>query len=331
MLLSRTQYNPQQRSFPVPIVPVALLLILITLSMASALSIAWEGEENRPIALLVGDSFTGNYRFEEGERLQDLMEEESDGVWQVMNHAKPGARTLDIFMQVHQGLWLQPRVDAVVLPLQVSKLMPGESPVRMDKRGDNLKWWNVDFKSPLWLSFNDEYRKKVLIHKIGLLFGFLDLGEFLFVREFQSPRERKEMRENSSRRQEKIAAKIEKIEEHWETTSIDKDAVYATRAAQDLAFLVAELNTRSIPLLIVLVPAGNPEITGRDFSASAQMHLKEAAEATRSWCKDQGVPVVDLVDTLPGEAYDDFSHLKGVSGNKMISRAAAQWLAVQRH
>ena len=51
-------------------------------------------------------------------------------------------------MQSHQARWFHDRV----MPwcsLQISKLMPWESPVRMDKRGDNLKWWNVDFDSPL--------------------------------------------------------------------------------------------------------------------------------------------------------------------------------------
>ena len=161
----------------------------------------------------VGDSFTGNYRFEPGERLQDLLGAEMGAEWTVVNHARPGARTLDIFMQVDQARLFHGEPDAVILPLQVSKLMPWESPVRMDKRGDNLKWWDVDLSSPLWTSFNEEYRRKVLIHKLGLLAGFLDGIEYLYVEHVQNPLEREQMRKDAPKRQERIAKKIVAIGE----------------------------------------------------------------------------------------------------------------------
>ena len=83
---------------------------------------------DKPVAIFAGESFTGNYRFGEGERLQDLVAKEMNDSFQVLNHGKPGSRTLDIYMQVNQALWFHPRVDAVIIPLQISKLMAWDSP-----------------------------------------------------------------------------------------------------------------------------------------------------------------------------------------------------------
>jgi hypothetical protein len=196
----------------------------------------------------------------------------------------------------------------------------------MDKRGDNLKWWNVDFQSPLWTSFNEEYKKKVLIHKIGLLMGFLDLGEFLFVEHIQSPKEREEMRADSPKRRDKIQRKIEAIQDHWATTSVVPQDVYNSQAAQDLEVLVHDLKTARIPLLVVVVPAGNPEVVRESFSTEAQHNIKEAEKATLAWCAKHKLPVVNLATSLPGSAYDDFAHLKGIEGNEAISRPVVQWL-----
>ena len=309
-----------------PRVPMAVLVCCVGLSTLSFAAITSQSSDEQPLMVFVGDSFTGNYRFEKGARLQDLVEAETDHQWQAFNHARPGARTLDIVMQAHQALWFHERVDAVVLPLQISKLMPWESPVRMDKRGDNLKWWNVDFDSPLWASFNEEYRKKVLIHKIGLLMGFIDLGEFLFVEHIQSPKEREDMRANSQKRQDKIQRKIGQIESHWTKTPVVQSEVFACQAAQDLEVLVSDLKRSGIPVLVVLVPAGNPKVIADSFSPEARKHLEQAEAATLAWCEEHDLPVVNVVDTLPGTAYDDFAHLKGLEGNQMISTSVVKWL-----
>ena len=59
--------------------------------------------------------------------------------------------------------------------------------------------------------------------------------------------------------------------------------------------------------------------------AGACWHLMHRAE--------QGDPptpgdrsVVNVVDDLPGKAYDDFAHLKGIEGNQMIADGVVQWL-----
>ena len=311
-MATNIEQKPTQNGFRLPRVPLAVLGCCIALTTLSYAAVTSQSTDELPLVVFVGDSFTGNYRFDEGQRLQDLVEKETEYAWQAFNHARPGARTLDIVMQSHQARWFHDRVDAVVLPLQISKLMPWESPVRMDKRGDNLKWWNVDFDSPLWASFNEEYRKKVLIHKIGLLMGFIDLGEFLFVEHLQSPKERAEMRENSQKRQDKIKRKIQAIEAHWAETPVSQTEVFASQAANDLEVLVSDLKAAGIPLLVVVVPAGNPGVVKERFSPLARKHLQQAEEATLAWCRQHDLPVINVVDDLPGTAYDDFAHLKGV-------------------
>ena len=309
-----------------PFVPIAVVTFCVLLSTLSLAIVSHQSNDEKPLLVFVGDSFTGNYRFHKGQRLQDQVESMTEGEWQAFNHARPGARTLDIVMQAHQARWFHDRVDAVVLPLQISKLMPWESPVRMDKRGDNLKWWNVDLESPLWASFDEEYKKKVLIHKIGLLMGFLDLGEFLFVEHIQSPKEREEMRADPPKRREKILKKIEAIEDHWTETSVVVQDVFDSQAARDLEVLVEDLQTAGIPLLVVVVPTGNPQVVQEQFSEEAQRHIKEAEEATLAWCKNHNLTVVNLATSLPGSAYDDFAHLKGIEGNKAITLPVVEWL-----
>ncbi len=301
------------------------LAIPLGLTLLAAIPAFSQADDEQPVAIFIGDSFTGNYRFEPGTRLQDLLEDKMPG-WQVFNHARPGAQPLDYYMQVHQALWLHPRVDAVVLPIQVSKLMPGENPVRMDKRGDNLKWWNVDLSSPLWASLNNEYRKKVLIHKAGLFFGFLDMAEYLYVEEIQSPMERAQMRENSADRQKKMAAKAKRVATYWNDYTVDIARVMTSRGVQDLAFLIADLKARAIPIHAILVPGGNPTIVRDHFPPQAKQTLRDAAEATRHWCRAMDISYTDVIDALPGESYDDFYHLKELPGNDRVAEAAKAWL-----
>jgi len=311
---------------PLPWVGVSVFAVCLTLSVLCLLAASQTASSKIPIAVFAGDSFTGNYRFDEGERLQDLVGHELDGEVEVLNHAKPGARTLDIFMQVHQALWFHPRMDAVIIPLQTSKLLPWESPARMDKRGDNLKWWDVDLDSELWASLNMEYRRKVVIHKAGLLVGFIDMIEYLYVTHIQSPRERAEMREDRPSRREKIKRKIRDISQHWNDTPVVQSEVFESQASQDLEMLVRDLKERDVAILIVIVPTGNPELVSEVFSAQAQRNIEDARLTTVAWCNRNEVDFVDLSKSLPGSAYDDFSHLKGVEGNQVIASAVSQWI-----
>ena len=91
-----------------------------------------------------------------------------------------------------------------------------------------------------------------------------------------------------------------------------------SQAARDLAALKTHLDRLGIPLLVLIVPAGNPEAS-KAFTSAARQHLEDARMATRNWCDSQGIPWRDVVEELPGEAYDDFAHLRGVEGNRVLS------------
>ena len=284
--------------------------------------------------LLVGDSFTGNYRFEAGSRLQDLMEAELPDDWSARNFARPGARTLDMLMQVYQAETLMGRVDRVVLPLFVTKLAVGPGYIRLDKRGDNLKWLPLTGRAPAPSEIlNDEEQKKLVIHKLGLLVGFYDLIEYLYVEHFQSPRERAEMRLDPPSRRAKINAKNARRAKGWDTYELDwtdrrdmqRGRIATSQAAIDLDLLIRVLEDKGIPLLIIWLPMGNMDIVRDTFSPRAQANLARVAEVARGWSDARGVPSVDLIHGLPGVHYDDFTHLKTVEGNRIVAHIAAQW------
>ena len=85
--------------------------------------------------------------------------------------------------------------------------------------------------------------------------------------------------------------------------------VFASQAANDLEVLVSDLVAVGIPSSLWWF---RREIRGREralfpigeeaFTASRGSHL--------AWCRQHDLPVINVVDDLPGTAYDDFAHLK---------------------
>jgi len=278
--------------------------------------------------LLVGDSFTGNYRFAEGDRLQDLLADQLPSPWAARNFAWPGARTLDILMQFHKAETLVGDVERVVLPLFVTKFNVGSNYIRLDKRGDTLKWlpWGEDF-GRVYERLSTAERKALLIHQMGLLVGFYDLVEYLYVEHLQSPNERAVMRRDPAHRRARINAKNARRAANWDTYAGDVATVNESQAARDLELLVDTLAARQIPLLIIWLPVGNMDLVRETFTPRAQANLEAMRRQAHAWTKARGVETVDLVDRLPGAYYDDFTHLNQVAGNQVLVDAIKDWIA----
>ena len=307
----------------------------ICVALCAAVTLAcWAGiragvDDEVPVLLYVGDTFTGNYRFDPGERLEDITAPPGD--WQVHNFAWPGARTLDILLQVQKAETLLGRVDRVVLPLFVNKFIVGEPYIRLDKRGDNLKWLHLDSGAlPVAETFDDELQRKLLIHKLGLLVGFYDLLEYLFVQHQQWPGQRQRMRKDPPDRRAKINAKNQRRARIWDERNITPQEVTTSGAARDLNLLVDYLKRRGIPLLILWLPPGNMDVVKENFSPRAQQNIQAARAIAMEWSAAHGVDHVDLFHALPGAYYDDFTHLNDVRGNRIIAEAAAQWVDPQK-
>jgi hypothetical protein len=197
----------------------------------------------------------------------------------------------------------------------------------LDKRGDNLKWLPLASSSlPALETFDWELRKKLVIHKTGLLMGFYDLLEHLFVTGLKWPHERETMWQDPAPRRAKIDAKNVRRAQGWDQRVVDRDAILQSRAAKDLELLVDYLRERKIPLLIVWLPVGNMDIVRQQFSPRAQQNLEAVRRLSLEWSRARGVTHIDLVDGLPGPYYDDFTHLRDVRGNQIVANAVAGWV-----
>jgi hypothetical protein len=294
------------------------------LSLACWLGVWLATEHGDRNVVLIGDSFTGNYRFEVGERIEDRLQTALGPQWRVWNAARPGARTLDMLLQLHQARTLHGDPDLVVLPLFVTKFAVDKPYLRLDKRGDNLKWLRLDSAAgPVLDSLDTEHWKKLAIHKAGLLVGFYDLLEYAWIEAVQSPNERAAMRAHDAGRARAIEAKIASHAREWQRIDPTAPGFADGPAARDLDLLVTYARTERIPLLILLIPVGNMDAVARVFSPLAQQHLEQARQVTRAWCERRGVAAVDLTDAIPGRTYDDFTHLNRVDGNDVLASAVA--------
>ena len=80
-------------------------------------------------------------------------------------------------------------------------------------------------------------------------------------------------------------------------------------------------------MLVLLLPAGDPDYIGASFQAEAKANHRAARDKLASWCAAHGVATADLTESLGGGLYDDFTHLKHVRGNQILVDAAAGWLS----
>ena len=310
--------------------PRAALLCLgfcLLTSLACLVACRLRVDADKKVMLLVGDSFTGNYRFAKGERLEDMFNADPASGRQAFNFAHAGARTLDMLMLIGKGRMLLGRVDMVVLPLFVDKFMISDDYIRLDKRGDDLKWLDLGASTAdLRAEFDREMWKKLVIHKAGLLTGVYDLGEQLYIDYIQSPMERADMLNESPQRRAKIIEKTKATGERWDKTDITAEWYKNNQAARDLSLAVDYARKEGIPLLAVLIPAGNPEAAAELFSERAQSNLELVRRATAGWCRERNLPVVDLVEVMPGRCYDDFPHIKSPECNRLTVDAVNEKL-----
>lgn len=311
---------------PLPKAAFAAVLACALLTGLAWAAVAWQRQSSAKVLVWLGDSFTGNYRFEAPDRLEDVTQPGAS--WQVFNFARPGAFTLDMLLQYDQARTLVGRVDAAVLPLFVGKLAQRGVYARLDERGDNLKWLRLHSDAgPVLNTLDTELRKKLAIHKAGLLFGFFDLAQYLWVDWIQSAQERQRMRANPPDRQSGIAARVREHAQAWEQRGLTAEDLREGRAAQDLELLVQRLRAQGTPLLVLLIPDGDPELMIQHFSRRAMMHHDAARKAMAQWCEGQGVAYADLTEGLGGHVYDDYTHLKDVRGQRRLAAAAEGWIA----
>ena len=308
----------------------ALLSVLgcLALSTSCYLSVRYSADDDGPLLLYAGDSRTGNYRFAPGDRLQDLTPERIPEGWLVHNYAWPGARPLDILLQIQKAETLLGHVDRVVVPLSVSRFRVGDPYLRLDKRGDNLKWLHADSLSlPTLETLDHEHKKNLLIHKLGLLMGFYDWIELMVVKNIQWPHEREIALNDPPKRRAKINAKTRRRATQWDTVPINPESFLESPAARDMDLLVDYLDAQSIPLLIVWLPVGNMDAVAATFSEKGRARLEEVRRLAVQWSRSRGVDHIDLVHSFKGEHYDDFTHLKTREGNQVIVDAVANWFA----
>lgn len=316
---------PAPRGFVVPRAGLAALLACTLLTALAWTGVRLQRQPSARALVWLGDSFTGNYRFAAPQRLQDLTALGPD--WQVFNFARPGAFALDMLLQYDQARTLIGPVDAAVLPLFVGKLAQRGPYARLDERGDNLKWLRLhDDAAPVLQALDGELRKKLAIHKIGLLFGFYDLLLHLWVDGVQAAQERQRMRDNPADRQAGIAQRIAEHARDWHQRGLLPEDLRDGRAAQDLALLIARLRSHGTPLLIVLIPDGDPSKIDSAFSEQAKRHHQQAREAMARWCLERGVAFADATDQLGGGVYDDYTHLRDVRGQRVLASYAERWV-----
>ncbi|MCO4760203.1 MAG: SGNH/GDSL hydrolase family protein [Myxococcales bacterium] len=305
--------------------PMWVLLVPLVLSLATWMGVRASLSSTKPTLLLVGDSFTGNYRMDDGDRIQDLLAADVSK-YHVVNLARPGARTLDMALQVHQAALLGLSPSVVVAPMFVSKFRSTEGYIRLDKRGDQLKWLELSRSGRFFASFDAQYKKKVLIHKIGLLFGFFDLAEHLYLQHVQWPIERSRMRKDPPARRAKIQKKLKAHAKVWEAAGTSDELLFNTGSAHDFELLAADVKARGARLIVVLIPAGNMDAARASFSDVALGKLEKTRRQVHAYLKRRNIEVVDVVDELPGRHYDDFTHMKTREGNAILARAVQQHL-----
>jgi hypothetical protein len=315
-----------------PKLPLAALIALGVCLLASTATLVGSRlrvHRDRTLVIFIGDSFTNNYRFDEGQRLEDLLARELGDAYQVFNLARAGARPLDLLLQIHRGELILGRVHRVVLPLTLDKLVIPDPRrhARLDKRGDNLKWLSLTTASRrTYSTFDGELWRKLVVHKLGLLFGFYDALEEEFVEHLQSPWERDRMRRDSPRRRRAIQRKTRELAAFWDQLSPAQRRL-DNAAGRDLGLTVAYPRQRGIPLLVALLPVGNMDVVRAEFTPRARANLEALRQASLAWCRQQGVPCVDLTQRLPGAHYDDFTHLRHVAGNQIIVDAVKGFAA----
>ncbi len=311
--------------------PLAVLLAVAAwalLALGAYVGVRLQSDTSKKTLVFVGDSFTGNYRFAKPQRLQDLAETALAPTWQVFNYGRPGAFALDILLQLQEAQRFSGRVDAVVLPLFVSKFLVTGPYARLDERGDNLRWLRLDSTAcDVVATFGTELWKKLVIHKAGLLFAVYDLLQYAYIEAVQSPQERDHMRTNPPERRVAIEAHVIGHARTWDTATLAPATFLDSPAARDFRLFVAYAKTEHIPLLIALIPNGDPEEIALQFSPRAKANLDMARVQMLDWCQQQGVAAVDLTDRLGGHVYDDFTHLKDVRGNRVIVDAVQRWVA----
>jgi hypothetical protein len=96
-----------------------------------------------------------------------------------------------------------------------------------------------------------------------------------------------------------------------------------------LELLVQWAKAQQIPVLVLVIPDGDPDAIAAHYSPEAKQHLAEALAVVQAWCDARGLAHRDLTQALAGGLYDDFTHLNAVRGNQILVDAALHWLRSQ--
>ena len=319
------------RSFPAAARAIALALS-VTLILFAGIRLRYL--DSRPALFLIGDSAIGNYRFDPGHRLQDVLGRMDPGT-RVENWAEPGATPLDYFLQWHFGALATGKPSTVVVAFEPDKFLPEICHHRLDEDGRNLRWIPWDRSGwELFRMLTPHERNVAVVQQISVLFyGIADWGRSLWIRYIQWPQERGRMRSATPERRKKIEAAAAKLGRGYDSIPIPSAAEFAALPlARDAALLMRSFHRSGVEARAVLLPYGNPDLMEKTWPASTRPKLDSILSLTRSWLDAQGIAYIDLnsaadMARFPDSVWDDLAHFKDPAAFAHMARRIHESLA----
>ena len=293
-------------------------------------------QTTRQSVLVLGDSNIANYRIVPGERFEDRLGEDLGPSWLVRNWGDIGADPADQYLSLCKAELVRFEPSLVVLVLSPHAFIPDTTNPghRFRDNGDGLRFlpWNGEgwrFFQTLTKSEKD----RAIVGSTERLFGFYDayLGyrwhddwdEFRKTQAAVDPRARDAAVEAYS---QKITT--------WLDQNVrvdDYEAFSSLPNARDFVFFADALKARGTPLVVAILPAGNPAVLGRRFSDQTRRTLEASYDYTLRILREHRVPFVDYNAPIHrprfGAAeYGDHYHLKSASAYRYMADGVAAWI-----
>ncbi len=291
--------------------------------------------------VLLGDSETANFRLPPGHRLHEAIERDDPGA-RVWNFARPGSFTGDYYLLLQKALFLGIKPERVVALYSPGKFhyragIPGarvlKPPLRFYYEDANLKWLPLNAEGfAYWRTLAPDDKKEAIIQKPVLLTtGYYEILSEIWERQFVWPYSRRKMEKIGPERAAYRERNARAGSRDWESAFMavrDEDFENFIQA-RDFELLIANLNERGIPLLVVLFPTGNPELLEKYVSQEAKNNLEYAHLQMVRWLGRRGVTTIDLGGPgeavhFPPSAWDDLHHLKDPAAIAYVARRIAR-------
>jgi hypothetical protein len=313
------------------------LAVPLTLTLVAWLVAVWWLTPSRKSVLVLGDSNIANYRILPGERFEDRLGTDLGAGWVVRNWGEVGADPADQYLMLCKAELLRWKPDLVVVVLSPHAFIPDTTTTghRFRDNGDGLRWipWNAEG----WRFFStltETEKKSSLVRMLDRLFGFYD--GYLALRlhadwpAFRAEKAKFDPRQHATN----VAGYSDRISRYLDqNVRVDDYANFSSRpGARDFGFLASALKARSTPLVVAVLPAGNPMIFDKHFSAKTRATLERSYEFTLRFLEEHRVPFVDY--NSPAERarfdttqYGDHYHLKTASAYRYMADGIAAWIA----